>query len=122
MASRANTTLVALCDTNDARMNWHNKILREAGRPEAKKYAAVSFIIFLVRRMLQEGKRLSDFLSKEDFNKMLEQEKLDVLVVTTIDYAHDMYIIPALRAGIKVLSEKPMTTYVLRRLSSIHNT
>lgn len=71
--------------------------------------------------MLREGKRLSDFLSKEDFNKMLEQEKLDVLVVTTIDYTHDMYIIPALRAGIKVLSEKPMTTYV-RHLSSIHNT
>lgn len=41
---------------------------------------------------------------------MLEQEKLDVLVVTTIDYTHDMYIIPALKAGIKVLSEKPMTT------------
>ncbi|AFR94641.1 oxidoreductase [Cryptococcus neoformans C23] len=88
VASRANTSLVALCDTNDARMDWHNKMLREAGRPEAKKYAA------------------------EDFQKMLEQEKLDVLVVTTIDYTHDMYIIPALKAGIKVLSEKPMTTNV----------
>lgn len=113
MASRASTTLVALCDTNDARMDWHNKILREAGRPEAKKYAAVSSYFF---------EKLSDFLSKEDFHKLLEQEKLDVLVVTTIDYTHDMYIIPALRAGIKVLSEKPMTTYVLRRLSSILNT
>lgn len=51
---------------------------------------------------------------------MLEQEKLDVLVVTTIDYTHDMYIIPALKAGIKVLSEKPMTTYVLP-LSSIYH-
>lgn len=43
VASRANTSLVALCDTNDARMDWHNKMLREAGRPEAKKYAAVSY-------------------------------------------------------------------------------
>jgi len=37
---------------------------------------------------------------------------LDVLVVTTVDATHDEYIIPALYAGIKVLTEKPMTTYV----------
>lgn len=41
---------------------------------------------------------------------MLKDEKLDVLVVTTIDHTHDLYIIPALEAGIKVLTEKPMTT------------
>ena len=42
--------------------------------------------------------------------KMLEQEKLDTLVVTTVDFTHDQFIIPALKAGIKVLTEKPMTT------------
>jgi predicted dehydrogenase len=41
---------------------------------------------------------------------MLEQEKVEVLVVTTIDAMHDQYIIPALKRGIKVLTEKPMTT------------
>jgi len=43
---------------------------------------------------------------------MLKEQKLDVLVVTTVDATHDEYIIPALYAGIKVLTEKPMTTYV----------
>lgn len=47
---------------------------------------------------------------QDDFAKMLEEEKLDVLVVTTVDATHDEYIIPALYKGIKVLTEKPMTT------------
>ncbi|ODN95904.1 oxidoreductase [Cryptococcus wingfieldii CBS 7118] len=88
VADRPNVTVVALCDTNEARMDWHNKILLEAGEPEANKYPA------------------------EQFVKMLKEEKLDILVVTTIDYTHDAYIIPAIEAGIKVLTEKPMTTTV----------
>lgn len=47
-----------------------------------------------------------------DFEKMLKDEKLDVLVVTTVDATHDQYIVPALYAGIRVLTEKPMTTWV----------
>lgn len=46
---------------------------------------------------------------------MLEEENLDVLVVTTVDYTHDYYIVPALQKGIRVLTEKPMTTYVQLR-------
>jgi predicted dehydrogenase len=49
---------------------------------------------------------------KDDFGKMLQEAKLDVLVVTTVDATHDQYIIPALKAGIRVLTEKPMTTWV----------
>ncbi len=41
---------------------------------------------------------------------MLKDEKLDVLVVTTVDATHDFYIVPALHAGVRVLTEKPMTT------------
>ncbi|OCF40007.1 oxidoreductase [Kwoniella heveanensis CBS 569] len=88
IAARPSLELVALCDTNSDRMDHHNQLLKEAGRPQAKKYAA------------------------EDFNKMLEDEKLDILVVTTIDYTHDLYIVPAVKKGIKVLTEKPMTTDV----------
>ncbi|WVQ96756.1 hypothetical protein IAU59_003863 [Kwoniella sp. CBS 9459] len=88
IAARPSLELVALCDTNSDRMDHHNQLLKEAGRPEAKKYAA------------------------EDFSKMLEEEKLDILVVTTIDYTHDLYIVPAVKKGIKVLTEKPMTTDV----------
>ena len=45
-----------------------------------------------------------------DFAKMLAEEMLDVLVVTTVDATHDLYIVPAVEAGIRVLTEKPMTT------------
>jgi len=41
---------------------------------------------------------------------MLDKEKLDVLVVTTVDATHHAYIVPALKRGIRVLTEKPMTT------------
>ena len=46
------------------------------------------------------------------FEQMLEKEKVEVLVVTTVDATHDQFIIPALKRGIKVLTEKPMTTDV----------
>ena len=46
------------------------------------------------------------------FEQMLEKEKVEVLVVTTVDATHDQFIIPALSRGIKVLTEKPMTTDV----------
>ncbi|WVQ80490.1 hypothetical protein IAT38_002595 [Cryptococcus sp. DSM 104549] len=88
VAERPNMDIVALCDTNEARMDWHNKILAELSQPAANKYSA------------------------DEFEKMLEKEKLDVLVVTTIDFTHDLYIVPALKKGIKVLTEKPMTTNV----------
>lgn len=39
-------------------------------------------------------------------------DKIDVLVVTTVDATHHQYIIPALAKGVKVLTEKPMTTDV----------
>jgi hypothetical protein len=41
---------------------------------------------------------------------MLGKESVEVLVVTTVDATHDRYIIPALQRGIRVLTEKPMTT------------
>lgn len=41
---------------------------------------------------------------------MLDKESVEVLVVTTVDATHDRYIIPALKRGIRVLTEKPMTT------------
>lgn len=44
------------------------------------------------------------------FERMLDEEQVEVLVVTTVDATHDQYIIPAIKRGIKVLTEKPMTT------------
>jgi predicted dehydrogenase len=44
------------------------------------------------------------------FTQMLDDQQVEVLVVTTVDATHDQYIIPALKRGIRVLTEKPMTT------------
>lgn len=45
-----------------------------------------------------------------DFDKMLREQKPDVVIVTTPDAFHDEYVVRALDAGCDVLTEKPMTT------------
>ena len=46
----------------------------------------------------------------EDFDKMIEVEKPDCVIVTSIDRTHHKYIIRAMELGCDVISEKPMTT------------
>lgn len=46
----------------------------------------------------------------EDFDKMIETEKPDVVIVTTVDAYHSDYIIRAMELGCDVITEKPMTT------------
>ncbi len=46
----------------------------------------------------------------DDFDKMLEDVKPDVVLVTPKDSVHDEYIIKALYAGCDVITEKPLTT------------
>lgn len=45
-----------------------------------------------------------------DFDKMMKETKPDTLIVTTTDATHHEYIIKGLEAGLRVISEKPMTT------------
>lgn len=45
-----------------------------------------------------------------DFERMIQQEKPDIVIVTTIDRTHHTYIIRALELGCDVITEKPMTT------------
>ncbi|WP_043585739.1 Gfo/Idh/MocA family oxidoreductase [Geminisphaera colitermitum] len=45
-----------------------------------------------------------------DFEKMLKDERIDRVIVTTMDRTHHHYICAAMRAGCDVISEKPMTT------------
>lgn len=73
--------LVAFCDVNSTRMAVHNERL---ARP-VPTYAA------------------------EDFLRMIEVERVDVVVVCTVDRHHDAYIVEALDAGCDVVTEKPMT-------------
>ncbi|MGW4992036.1 Gfo/Idh/MocA family protein [Streptomyces mirabilis] len=80
--------LVGLCDVNAHRMAVHNEWIAEAhpGRAPVPAYAA------------------------EDFDLMLRRERVDLVVVCTVDRTHDAYIVRALEAGCDVVTEKPMTT------------
>ncbi|WP_228527529.1 Gfo/Idh/MocA family protein [Pararhodonellum marinum] len=45
-----------------------------------------------------------------DFDQMMAETKPDLLIVTTMDSTHHLFIIKGLEAGAHVISEKPMTT------------
>jgi predicted dehydrogenase len=77
--------LVALADVNPARIQAHNRWLGELGHSPVPGYPA------------------------EDFGAMLDNEKVDAVIVTTVDATHERYIVAALGAGRDVITEKPMT-------------
>ncbi|MGW2516967.1 Gfo/Idh/MocA family protein [Streptomyces sp. NPDC001617] len=85
LAARPGHRVAALCDPNPTRMAFHNRLLTADGEPAATPW---------------EPDRFADLLVKED---------IDEVVVTTVDAAHDQYIVPALQAGCRVVTEKPMT-------------
>ncbi|WP_285682103.1 Gfo/Idh/MocA family oxidoreductase [Actinoplanes sp. NBRC 103695] len=78
--------LVGLCDRNPLRIAAHDRWLSEAGHPGVPGYPA---------------ERLAD---------MLAEQRVDTLVVTSMDREHARHIVTALEAGCDVLTEKPMTT------------
>ncbi|MFI6230255.1 Gfo/Idh/MocA family protein [Micromonospora echinospora] len=77
--------LVAFADVNQARMDAHNRWLAELGHPAVPTYRA------------------------DEFTAMLAKERVDVVLVTSVDVTHDEYIVAALDAGCDVVTEKPMT-------------
>jgi predicted dehydrogenase len=79
--------LVALCDRNPRRMAYYNDHFQKKLKAKpVPAYAAA------------------------DFEKMLKKEKVDAVIVTTMDRTHHHYIIRALELGCDVITEKPMTT------------
>lgn len=78
--------ITGFCDINKARMDYAQKILSEKyGYGKIKQYSA------------------------DEFEKMIEEQKPDCVIVTSIDRTHHKYIIKAMEMGCDVLSEKPMT-------------
>jgi predicted dehydrogenase len=77
--------LVALADVNPARVAVHNRWLARLGATPAASWAA------------------------EEFPAMLATERVETVIVTSVDRTHDAYIVPALEAGCDVITEKPMT-------------
>ncbi|WP_327319957.1 Gfo/Idh/MocA family protein [Streptomyces sp. NBC_01235] len=90
LAVRPGHRVVALCDPSPTRMAFHNRLLAGAGAPPATEW------------------------DPEHFADLLAEEDVDQVVVTTVDAEHDRYIVPALRAGCRVVTEKPMTVDEVR--------
>ncbi|WP_326794191.1 Gfo/Idh/MocA family oxidoreductase [Streptomyces sp. NBC_01808] len=86
LARRPHLRVAALCDPNPARIAHHQRLLAAAGAPEAAAWAP------------------------DDFERRLRSDGIEEVVVTTVDALHDAYIVPALHAGCRVVTEKPMTT------------
>ena len=79
-------TLVAWCEPNPVRMDYHDDALRAAGLPVPARYAP------------------------GDFDGLLAGQRPDVVVVTSPDATHDRFATAALDAGCDVVVEKPLTT------------
>jgi predicted dehydrogenase len=96
------TELVALADPNPVRIAAHNARLAEWGHPLVPAYTVNG---------ADRGREASGepACSKADFVAMLDKERVDVAIVTTVDRYHDEYIVAALDAGRDVITEKPMT-------------
>jgi predicted dehydrogenase len=77
--------LVALCDTNQTRMDYWKKYIKDNGGIDVKTYKAA------------------------DFDKMIEVEKPQCVIVTSMDRTHHKYICRAMELGCDAISEKPMT-------------
>lgn len=83
---KAHAQLVAVVDVNPGRLALISKSAAEKGAPAPKSYLAA------------------------EFDKMVREQKPDVIIVTTPDASHDEYLVRALETGCDVLTEKPMTT------------
>ncbi len=79
--------ITGFCDINRSRLNFAVENLKEKYDYPAPKLYGV-----------------------EEFEKMIEEQKPDAVIVTSIDRTHHKYIIKAMEMGCDVISEKPMTT------------
>lgn len=77
--------LLAICDTNQSRMDYWNTRIAANGKNAVPTYKAV------------------------DFDKMVRDWKPDIVIVTSIDRTHHKYICRAMELGCDVMTEKPMT-------------
>lgn len=78
--------LVALCDSNQSRMDYYNKRF-------ADTYGAVAVPTFKPNR----------------FNEMLQTRGVHTVIVTSMDSTHHQYVVDALLGGCDVVCEKPLT-------------
>jgi len=78
--------LVGFCDVNEGRLKLAQRKAHEVAGVEVPIYDA------------------------KDFDRMIRETKPEVVIVTTKDATHSIYIIRAMELGCDVMTEKPMTT------------
>jgi predicted dehydrogenase len=82
---RADCELVGLCDNSPTRRRWHrDRLCATYGIDPVPDYA--------------------------DFDRMLEEQRPDTVIVCVPDFLHHEFIIRSLEFGAEVISEKPLTT------------
>lgn len=89
-AHAADARLVALADVNPVRVAAHRRWLAELGAPPVESWSA------------------------SEVPAMIARERVDTLIVTTVDCYHDEHIVAGLAAGCDVITEKPMTVDAAR--------
>ncbi len=78
--------LKAICDLNQSRMDFYNKLMQE-----------------------EHGCKAIPTYTHDKFDQMIADCKPDVVIVTTMDRTHHRYICRAMELGCDVVTEKPMT-------------
>ena len=77
--------LVAWSDVNPGRLDVYERAVVAAGHPAPARYAT------------------------DDLERMIRDERLDRVIVTSPDFTHADYVVRALQAGADVVVEKPLT-------------
>ena len=77
--------LVAWSDVNPGRLDVHEREVVATGHPAPARYAP------------------------DDLERMIRDERIDRVIVTTPDFTHADFVVRALRAGADVVVEKPLT-------------
>ncbi len=77
--------IVAMCDSNQHRLNLSAQAVSKPGSNGIATYLA------------------------DDFDRLIAEQKPDTVVVATPDYLHSDYIVRAFNAGCNVICEKPLT-------------
>lgn len=77
--------LVAWSDVNPGRLDVYERELVAAGHPAPARYAT------------------------DDLERMIRDERVDRVIVTTPDFTHADYVVRSVRAGADVVVEKPLT-------------
>ena len=81
--------IAALCDIVDPKDPKHEELLR--------------------RKNTSHTKRFKDATFYEDYREMIENEDLDAVTISTPDHHHAHAAIPAMRKGMHVYCQKPMS-------------